>query len=320
MLKRAVFLDYRSVDPGDLDRSRLQRVIPEWAWHESTAPGEVTDRIREAEVVLSNKVVLNRQALEAAPRLKLICIAATGTDKIDLPAARDLGIQVSNVTGYATPAVVQHVFALLLALTTSLPAYQADVQAGSWQAQTHFCMLDHPISELAGKTLGIVGYGELGRAVAQVAESFGMRVLVAQRRGSSGQQPGRVTLDELLAQSDVVSLHVPLAGNTRNLIGERELALMQPHALLINTARGGLVEEQPLANALREGRLGGAGVDVLTVEPPRDGNPLLAADIPNLIVTPHTAWASREARQRLLDEIGLNIQAFQQGEDRNRVA
>lgn len=317
-LDRAVFLDVRTVDTGDLDLNRLRETAGHWSFHDYTRPAETPERIAGARLVVSNKVVLDRPVLERAPDLRLICVAATGTNNVDLDAARDLGIAVTNVTAYATPAVVQHVFALILALSTRFEDYRAAVARGDWQRAPAFCLLDHSIREIAGLTLGIVGYGELGRGVARVAEAFGMRVEVAQRPGGE-PTPGRMALDELLRCADVVSLHVPLADNTRHLIGERELGLMKPGALLINTARGGIVDEAALAQALRAGRIGGAGVDVLAVEPPRDGNPLLAPDIPNLVVTPHIAWASREARQRLLDEVAANIRAFIAGEARNRV-
>ena len=315
----AVFLDLASVDRGDLDLAALRRVAASWATYAQT-PAELTAaRIGDAMVVVTNKVVVDRAVMTACPGLRLICVAATGTNNVDLEAARERGIAVCNVTGYATPSVVQHVFALMLALTTRLAEHAAAAQDGRWAASDLFCVLDFPFRELAGKTLGIVGYGELGRGVARVAEAFGMSVLVAQRPGGSPQQ-GRLPLDELLARSDVVTLHVPLAENTRGLIGERELALMRPDALLINTARGGIVDEAALIAALRAGRLGAAGVDVLAVEPPRSGSPLLEGPPPNLIVTPHVAWAGREARQRLLDEVALNIRAFNEGRERNRVA
>ena len=312
-----VFLDYRSIDPGDLDRSKLASALRSWDWHAATGPAQLAERIAGAEVIVSNKVPLREETLAGASKLRLICIAATGTDKVDLVAARWLGIRVSNVTGYATPSVVQHVFALILALSTNLLRYNRDVLDGTWQSQQQFCLLDHPISELAGKTLGILGYGELGKGVARVAQAFGMKVLLARRPGAGTDE--RIPLPELLPQVDVLSVHVPLAENTRMLIGRAELESMKPSALLINTARGGIVDEHALAEALRAGNLGGAGVDVLAVEPPSADNPLLANDIPNLILTPHTAWASKESRQRLLDEIALNVDAFTRGETRNSV-
>jgi glycerate dehydrogenase len=316
---RAVFLDLATVDLGDLDLNPLKAAPFDWRFHAKTDPGETAERIRDAELVVSNKVVLDRRILEGCPDLKLICIAATGTNNVDLEAAAELGITVTNVTGYATPAVVQHVFALILALTIRLPRYQKAIADGAWEKSDMFCLLDFPIREIGGKRLGIVGYGELGSGVARIAEAFGMEVLIARRPGGPKQE-GRLPLEELLPRVDVLSLHCPLSDNTRNLIGERELSLMKPDALLINTARGGIVDEQALAEALRRGKLGGAGVDTLAKEPPDGGNPLLQPDIPNLILTPHSAWASRESRQRLLDGVAANIRAFQGGELRNRVA
>ncbi len=315
----AVFLDLASVDRGDLGLASLHEATSPWTTYPQTPPGLTIERMGGAAVAVTNKVVVDRGAMATCPGLKLICVAATGTNNVDLVAARQRGIAVCNVTGYATPSVVQHVFALILALTARLAEHTAAAQDGRWVASDMFCLLDFPFRELAGKTLGIVGYGELGRGVARVAEAFGMPVLVAQRPGDPPRE-GRVPLDALLARADVVTLHVPLADNTRNLFGARELALMRHEALLINTARGGIVDEAALADALRSGRLGGAGVDVLAVEPPRRDSPLLAVDIPNLIVTPHVAWASREARQRLVDEVAANIRAFREGRERNRVA
>ncbi len=314
----AVFLDRDTVDCGDLDLSALEQALPQWRFHAATGSDETEERIRDATIVVSNKVVLDRERLCQARRLQLICIAATGTNNVDLEAARELGITVANVTGYATPSVVQHVFSLMLALTTRLVDYNRAVADGAWQRSRQFCLLDFPVQELAGKRLGIVGYGELGRAVADVAKAFGMQVLIAQRPGGVLQK-GRIPLEELLPQADLLSLHCPLAENTKNLIGQKELGLMKSRALLINTARGGIVDERALAAALRSGEIAGAGVDVLAREPPAEGGPLLEPGIPNLIVTPHTAWASRESRQRLVEELAANIRAFFRGEARNLV-
>ncbi|MBT3013262.1 MAG: 2-hydroxyacid dehydrogenase [Candidatus Thiodiazotropha sp. (ex Lucina aurantia)] len=318
MFNKGVFLDVGSVDPGDIVWSPLKAMTRHWGWHRATSPQQTMERIIDAELVISNKVVLDRSHLAACRNLKLICIAATGSNNVDLEAAAEHGIVVTNVTGYATPSVVQHVFSLILSLTTQQQYYQRAVARGDWQRSSHFCLLDYPIRELSGKCMGILGYGELGRGVDRLAKAFGMSVVVAQRPGSE-PDPDRIPLDELLPQVDVLTLHVPLAPNTRNLIGARELALMQPHALLINTARGGIVDEAALAEALVNGKLGGAGIDVLVAEPPVDGNPLLNPEIPNLIVTPHIAWASHESRQRLVDDVAANIQAFLAGEIRNRV-
>ncbi|MEW8680616.1 MAG: 2-hydroxyacid dehydrogenase [Candidatus Thiodiazotropha endolucinida] len=318
MFNKGVFLDVGSVDPGDIVWSPLKALARHWGWHRATASRQTMERITDAELVISNKVVLDRFHLAACRNLKLICIAATGSNNVDLEAAAEHGIAVTNVTGYATPSVVQHVFSLILSLTTQQQHYQKSVARGDWQRSSHFCLLDYPIRELSGKCMGILGYGELGRGVGRLAKAFGMSVVVAQRPGS-GPNPDRIPLDKLLPQVDVLTLHVPLAPNTRNLIGARELALMQPHALLINTARGGIVDESALAEALVNGKLGGAGIDVLVTEPPIDGNQLLNPEIPNLIVTPHIAWASHESRQRLVDDVAANIQAFLAGEIRNRV-
>jgi glycerate dehydrogenase len=315
---KAAFLDYASVDPGDLDRTGLLDTVEQWRWFEQTLPGEIAPRIADVDILVLNKVRIGAAELESAPALRLICAAATGVNNIDLDAAQARGVGVANVRAYATPAVVQHVFGMLLALVTRQHEYQAEVRAGEWGRSAQFCLLHHQIRELTGMRLGILGWGELGRGVARVAECFGMQVLVAARPGG-GTQSGRVPLPELLPDVDVLSIHTPLADNTRDLIGAAELAAMKPGAILINTARGGIVDEAALAEALRAGHLGGAGVDVLSTEPPVAGNPLLAPDIPHLILTPHTAWASREARQRVLAEIAANIRAYRSGEQRNRI-
>jgi glycerate dehydrogenase len=315
---RSVFVDFATVSAGDLDTAALDRVLPGMEYFPLTAPGELAGRIRGAGVVLTNKARLDAQAQAAAGGLRLILLSATGTDNVDLAAARAAGTAVCNIRGYCTASVVQHVFAMILSLTQRLADYHAAVRAGAWGASAQFSLLDFPIRELAGRTLGIVGYGELGRAVARAGEAFGMRIAVAARRGAPAQA-GRVPFDELLAAADVLSLHCPLTPETRELIGARELARMQPDALLVNTARGGLVDAAALAVALRAGRLGGAGIDVLAQEPPVDGNPLLAPDLARLVVTPHVAWAAREARQRALDEMAENAAAFLRGERRNRV-
>lgn len=310
-MKNAVFLDLESLD--DLDLAALAGEFETFETYMATAPEQVAVRIRDAEVVFVNKVPLNAAALQQAPRLKLICVVATGTNNVDLAAAQHLGIQVSNCRAYGNDSVIQHVFALLLALSTRLLDYHQAVRAGRWQQARQFCFLDYPIAELAGKTLGIVGYGNLGQGVGRIAEAFGMQVLVAQRPGGPAE-PDRIPLDELLPQVDVLSLHCPLTEHTRNLIDAAALKRMKPSALLLNVARGGIVDEAALAAALRSGELAGAATDVLSVEPPKDGNPLLSNDIPNLIVTPHSAWGSKEARQRILGQTLENVQAYKRGE------
>ena len=318
-MTRAVVLDLATITRGDLDLTALDDALPGWVGHAVTAADDLHARIAEAEIVLTNKIRLDAAAFAAAPHLKLVCLAATGTNNVDLDAARARGVAVANIRGYCTASVAQHVFALVLALTIDLPGYRRLLAEGAWRDSPQFCLLDFPIRELAGKTLGIVGYGELGRATARIGEAFGMEVMIARRVGTQGAADGRVPLDELLARADVVSLHCPLTPATRAMIDAAALERMKPDALLINTARGALVDEAALADALRAGHIGGAGIDVLSEEPPVNGNPLLADDIPNLIVTPHIAWAAREARQRAIDEMAANAKAFLDGVMRNRV-
>ena len=292
--------------------SPLEAAFDQLDIHAATDPAQVVERIRDAQVVISNKVKLDAAAFAAAPKLKLIIVAATGTNNVDLQAAKAHGVTVCNCQGYGTPSVAQHTIMLLLALATRLPDYHDAVRAGRWQKADQFCFLDYPIIELSGKTLGILGYGELGSAVARLAEAFGMKVLIGQLPGRPASQD-RLALDDLLPQVDALSLHCPLTDQTRNLIGARELTLLKPGAFVINAGRGGLVDEVALVDALRSGHLGGAGFDVLTQEPPKDGNPLLAGDVPRLIVTPHSAWGSREARQRIVGQLAESAEAFAKG-------
>ncbi|MCH8541930.1 MAG: D-2-hydroxyacid dehydrogenase [Alcanivorax sp.] len=297
--------------PDELDFSGLEASLDsmhQWQYFDQTSPEQVAERIRDAQVVVTNKVVLDRVVIEGAPDLRLICVIATGTNNIDLAAAEARGIPVCNVTDYAGPGVAQHTLALMLGLATRWHEYYADVQAGLWSQSPTFCLMQRPVMELAGKTLGIVGHGTLGQAVARLAEAFGMRVLVAaSQRPGAAVEAGRVPLEALLPQVDVLSLHCPLTEDTRHLIGAPQLAAMKSSALLINTARGGLIDEMALADALRRGDIAGAALDVLSQEPPPADHVLLAADIPNLIITPHNAWISRECRQRLLDGVAANI-------------
>ncbi len=316
---RGIFLDMDTVShQGDVDLAPLRQVLADLRTFGTTPAEHTASRIGDAEVVLVNKVKLTGTLLAHVTRLRLVCLAATGTDNLDLEAARGRGIAVCNVPAYSALSVAQHVFALILVLNQHLKEYEALLRQGAWRQAPQFTLLDHPLRELDGRSLGILGYGDIGRAVAKIAAAFGMRVLIA-ARDAQDSRPGRLPLSELLSQADVLSLHLPLTAETRGVIGTRELALMKRDALLINTARGGLVDEQALADALRAGKLGGAGVDVLSEEPPVRGNPLLAPDIPNLIVTPHIAWATREARQRVINEMAANIAAFQKDGKRNRV-
>jgi glycerate dehydrogenase len=315
---RAVFLDLASLDLGDLDLSPLHAAFAELQLYEQSSPEQLIERLRGARVAIVNKVPLDAATLAACPDLKLVLIAATGTNNVDLAAARALGICVSNCQAYGTQAVAQHTLMLLLALAGSLPEYQQSISAGHWQQAKQFCLLDYPIIELEGKTLGLLGHGELGSAVARLAQAFGMRVLLGQLPGRP-LRAERLALAELLPQVDVLSLHCPLNEHTQHLIGAAELALLKPSAFLLNTARGGLVDEQALANALRRGQLGGAAFDVLSTEPPRADNPLLAGDIPRLIITPHCAWGSREARQRMVLQLVENAGGYFAGAPRRQV-
>lgn len=285
-----------------------------WVEYGETRPEEVAERLAGATVAVVNKVVLGADVLARLPRLRLIAVAATGTDNVDLKFCRGRGIEVTNVRGYARRTVPEHVLALTLALRRNLFAYREDVRRGEWERAPHFTLLTHEVRDLHNSVLGVVGYGSLGRAVAELGGAVGMRVLVAERRGAGAVREGRVGFEEVLRESDVLTLHVPLNAETRGLVGHAELSRMKPTALLINCARGGVVDESALAEALLEGRIAGAGVDVLSQEPPRPGpdgerNPLLELDLPNLIVTPHVAWASREAMQTLADQLVANIEA-----------
>ncbi|WP_223471494.1 MULTISPECIES: 2-hydroxyacid dehydrogenase [unclassified Pseudomonas] len=316
---RAVFLDHPSLDLGDLDLGPLRNCFSDLQLFARTTPNQVIERLKGATVAITNKIVIDAQAMAASPELKLILISATGTNNVDLAAARSHGITVCNCQGYGTPSVAQHTIMLLLNLATRLADYQKAVGEGRWQQASQFCLLDYPIVELEGKTLGLLGHGELGSAVGQLAEAFGMRVLLGQIPGRPAR-PDRLPLEQLLPQVDALTLHCPLNEHTRNFIGARELAQLKPGAFVVNTARGGLIDEQALAEALRSGHLGGAATDVLSVEPPAQGNPLLAGDIPRLIVTPHNAWGSREARQRIVGQMSENAQGFFSGTARRVVS
>jgi len=315
---KAVFLDWATMGPG-LDISAMRAALPELEVFHATEDDEVAERIAGASYVLTNKIRLTDELLENCTELRFIGLTATGTDNIDLETAKRHGIAVCNIRAYCTQSVAEHVFACLLSLTHSLESYAADVRAGEWQKSEDFCMLTHPVRELSSMTLGIVGYGALGRGVAKIAGAFGMNVIVAARPGAEPEDDLRVSFDELLAQSHVISLHCPLVPETQDLFGAREFEKMKDDAILINTARGGLVDSAALADALRNGDIAAAAIDVLPEEPPRYGDPLLDYEGSNLIVTPHIAWATNEARQAAIDELTANIVAFQQGRERNRV-
>jgi glycerate dehydrogenase len=291
-------------------------------WRERTGipDAEETARLLEqATIAIVNKTPLSEATLALLPRLKMISVAATGTDNIDIAAARARNIVVSNVRGYAEHTVPEHTFCLILALRRSLLAWREDVKRGRWQRSERFCLSGHPVQDLHGATLGIFGEGSLGEGVARLARAFGMEVLFADHAPPKAAGVQFTPPDEVLARADVVSLHLPLTPETRNLIDAAELAKMKPGALLINTARGGLVDERALAQALRAGTIAGAGFDVLSVEPPREGNPLLELDMANFILTPHVAWAGRQAQQALADQMMDNVEAFVRGAPRNVV-
>lgn len=316
---KAAFLDFDTVSHGDVDAGPLRATGIDLELYGVSSDQEIEERIAPAQILIVNKVRLDSGRLDMGPGLRLVCLAATGSNNVDIDHAAGRGIGVCNIEKYCTQSVVQHVFAVILALTHHLQRYQELLQTGAWRASPQFCLLDFPIRELAGRTLGIVGLGELGSAVARLGRAFGMEVIVARRPGTRGAVAGRVPLPEMLERSDIVSLHCPLTEATRGLIGTQELARMRRDALLINTARGALVDSAALADALRAGEIGGAGIDVLPEEPPVHGDPLLATDIPNLIVTPHIAWAARESRQRAVDEIAANIKSFLSGGRRQRI-
>ena len=318
---RAVFLDFDTVGPGDTDAKALFQLLPDLELHAHTPADLVAERIADAEVVFVNKVCLDAEILSQARELRLVCLAATGTDNVDLSTARERGIVVCNIRDYCTSSVVQHVFALILALTHHLDEYQKLLGERAWTSSPQFCLLDFPIRELAGKTLGIVGLGVLGNAVANVASAFGMEVIAARRPGAAPAEGiERVTIEALLERAHIVSLHCPLTPETENLIDAAALRCMRHDALLINTARGGLVDSDALIAALRAGDIAGAGIDVLRQEPPTGPEPLVDVNLPNLIVTPHIAWAAREARQRAINQMAANVESVLRGQAQNRVA
>ena len=305
-----VILDADSLG-RDVDLAPVTGLLDEWRIHPHTEPDEVARRVTDAGVVLSNKVPLTAASIKGAAQLKFISVMATGTNNIDLAAAKRQGVSVSNAVAYATPSVVQHTLALILALSTSLPAYLADVRRGRWQQSKVFCLLDHPIREVAGKTLGIIGYGELGGGVSRAAAGLGMHIMPAERPGQPVRR-GRTPFEEVIATADYISLHCPLTDDTQHLIDGKVLARMKPTAFLVNTARGGLVDSAALLDALAKKQLAGAAVDVLDREPAGADEPLLnAAD--NLLVTPHNAWGALESRVRLVEQMRENIQGFLEG-------
>lgn len=304
----------------DLDPSTLAAAVPDLEIFDSTPPELVAERIDGVDFVFANKVHLTAEIIAAASRLRFIGLTATGVDNIDIVAAEKHDVAVCNIRAYCTQSVVEHVFAVLLILARSVRQYDRCVRSGAWQRADNFCMLQYPIRELSAMTIGIVGHGELGGGVASVAPQFGMSVMIARRAGQKAvPDDGRSEFSDLLRQSDVVSLHCPLTDETRGLIGADEFKLMKPNAILINTARGGLIDTAALVEALRSGTIAAAAIDVLPQEPPVDGDPLLNYEGDNLILTPHIAWGTVEARQSAINELAANVQAFLAGEKRNRV-
>ena len=317
---RIVFLD--ALTFGDTPISRFTDRWP-CTVHGATQSGEIVQRLAGHAIAITNKVPFDRATLSApeAGDLRLIAVAATGTDIIDKTAAAENGVKVSNVPGYAAPSVAQFTIALLLELATRAGDYGAAVKSGAWQASPVFTLLSFPQTELRGKSLGIVGYGSIGKSVAQMARGFGMEILIAVRPGDATPPPGRIPLPQLFSDADVISLHCPLTPATHRLIDAEALKRMKPSAFVINTARGALIDESALISVLQNNRIAGAAVDVISQEPPAADHPMVLAakNLPNLIVTPHTAWSAREARERLLAEVGQNIEAFLNGQERNLV-
>ena len=315
---QAVFLDYATMGP-DLDLQPLRALFPELKLYDDTTDDEVAARILGVEFVFTNKIRLTSELLLQANDIRYIGLTATGTDNIDLDTAKAHGIAVTNIRGYCTQSVVEHVFGALLMLTHSLDRYSQSVRGGDWQSSKDACILMFPIRELSAMTLGIVGYGTLGQGVARIAREFGMTVIVSARPGSETVAEDRVMFDELLERADVISLHCPLTEQTHNLFDRDTIGRMKPDAILINTARGALIDSAALAEALDSGHLAGAAIDVLSQEPPVDGDALLDYAGENLLVTPHIAWGSDRGRQNAIDELAANAAAFLAGQERNRV-
>lgn len=317
-MHRIVFLEREAI----IAEVRRPAFPHRWIEYAQTTRERLAERLAGATIAIVNKLPIAAELVAALPDLQMIAVAATGTNNIDLAACRQRGIVVSNIRGYAAHTVPEHVLALMLALTRNLPAYRSAVADGRWQRAEQFCLIDYPIRDLHGMTLAVVGCGSLGSGVARLASAFGMRVLRSERKGETRTRPGYTPFAQVLDEADVISLHCPLTDATKNLIGETELRAMKSSALLINTARGGLVDETALAMALRRGWLAGAAVDVLTVEPPADDHPLLDRELlaaPNFLLTPHVAWASRAAMQALADQLVDNLEAFARGAPQNRV-
>jgi glycerate dehydrogenase len=312
-MERIVFLE-RNTIPGEFRRPKFAH---EWIEYSESLPDQVAARVREATVIISNKLALGGPQLSAAPNVKLIAIAATGSDCIDLNYCRARAIAVCNVRGYAANAVPEHVLMMVLALRRNLPAFREDVERQLWNKSKQFCLLTHELHDIRNSILGVIGYGAIGRSMARLGEALGMRVLISERKDATNIRAGRTNFAETLRQSDVLTLHCPLTNETRNLIGPDEFRMMKATALLINTARGALIDDGSLIEALKAGLIAGAGLDVLRDEPPTNGSPLLDLKLANLIITPHVAWASNEAVQALTDQVIDNIEGFFAGKPQN---
>jgi glycerate dehydrogenase len=312
-MERIVFIERNTIQ-ATFRRPEFEH---EWVEYPESNADQVVERIRDATIIISNKLSLGELQLAGAPDVKLIAIAATGSDCVDLDYCRRRGIVVCNVRGYAANSVPEHVLMLILALRRNLLAYRADVREGKWQHSKQFCLLTHPLNDIQESTIGVVGHGAIGKSMARLAEGVGMNVLLAEHKNACDIRPGRTSFVDVLKQSDVVTLHCPLTEDTRDMFGPEEFAMMKRSALLINTARGALIQNEALVEALRSGLIAGAAVDCLREEPPRNGNPLLELNLPNFIVTPHVAWASDEAVQALADQVIDNIEAFVAGVPRN---
>jgi len=312
-MERIVFLERNTIQAA----FRRPNFDHEWIEYGETFAAQVADRIRDATIIISNKLSLAEAELSHAPKVKLIAIAATGSDCVDLEYCRRRGISVCNVRGYAMNSVPEHVLMLILALRRNLLAYRREVEDGKWQQSKQFCLLTHPLNDIRGSTIGIIGFGSIGKAMARLAESVGMKVLIAEHKTAREIRRGRTAFNELLKESDIVSLHCPLTADTQDLFGIAEFQMMKRNALLINAARGALVKDSSLVEALETGLIAGAAVDVLRDEPPREGDSLLSLRLPNFIVTPHVAWASDEAVQTLADQVIDNIEAFVVGRPQN---
>ncbi|MDD1828065.1 D-2-hydroxyacid dehydrogenase [Photobacterium sp. ZSDE20] len=316
---KVVFLD-RATIPPQINLKPLS-FEHEWIEYDFTTPEQVSERVEGTDVVITNKVVLNESNLGQAHQLKLIAVSATGVNNVDVEYCKSNNIAVANVQGYATQSVPEHVIAMLFTLKRNLVGYHQDIEAGEWQKDKQFCFFTHPIQDVAGSTLGLMGSGSLGQATAILAKAIGMKVIFAERKGADSCREGYLPFETVLQQADAISLHCPLTEVTQNLISDQELAMMKPNAVLINAGRGGLVDEQALVEALKNHEIAGAGMDVFTQEPADNSNPLLAnSHLPNLLLTPHVAWGSDSSIQKLSDILMDNIDGFVAGNPQNLVS